>query len=216
MLKKAISVFTAVLGIVMIVLSVIMFAQRSKTELTEPRNYSVAAKDFSVDEENVLISGGSFSTASVRFGADFYTYIYKGVAKAVNALDKISDQIQETGYADQAIYDAIRTSVSAQDGIYSALSENLKATSQMADILYVSAVEQGRKLTTQSAITLFCVGAAILVFGLYCVGANFESIPGGKIGGLLTAMLKKAKSPDNDAQHLPDETMQQKNPEITE
>lgn len=173
MLKKAISVFTVLIGVVMIVLGVVLFAQRADTEINAPKEYTVSAKGFRVEDADVTTGGGSFSVSSARFGADFYTYIYRGVVEAVDALDKICVQLKQASYADQAIYNAIQTSVSAQGAIYSALSQGLKATDQLSEIMYESAVEQSRKLTMQSAVILLCSGAAVLVFGLYCVGSNF-------------------------------------------
>lgn len=174
MQKKIASIVTLAIGLIMIILGIVIYANKSTNDLTYPESYSASSKQYSLEERNLLSAGGTFGVTSATFGADFYTYIYRGVDEAVNALDTISSQLSQSSYADQAIYEALQTTVEADNDIYAVLADNLSATDQLSKTIYSAAVQQNEKQVQQSAIILLCIGALILVYGINLASGSFE------------------------------------------
>ena len=174
MQKKIASITTLFIGLLMIIFGIILYANKPQTGLAYPQRYSAESKQYSLEDMNLLSSSGTFGITYATFGADFYTYIYRGVDEAVSALDTISSQLSQSSYADQAIYNALQSTVEADNDMYAVLADNLSATDQLAKTVYSAAVQQNEKQTQQNAIILFCAGMLILVYGINLASSSFE------------------------------------------
>lgn len=73
--------------------------------------------------ESYTVEDGWYGTQPATFGADFYTYIYEGVAQAVDALNSVYDGIQETVHALDGIYGEIGKSTAAAVGVQNAVRQ---------------------------------------------------------------------------------------------
>ena len=133
MFKKITSIICTILGIATIVLG---------TKITaEPA-------DHSVEDDYFRYSATDYDLSSAKFGADFYTYIYRGSDTIVDVLDDINKSTE--------------TVVKAENGIYEVTAANIDAIDDLIDTIYIV----GR-------IIVIAIGVMIFAYGIGNLGIAF-------------------------------------------
>jgi len=167
MKKKIVSICMVIVGVIFCIFGTITLFNKDNINIDKPIIKTVSNQEFWLDEADVSALTDNYEINNGTFGADFYTYIYKGVVEAVDALDSINSQLARASYADQAIYDGLRISVEAQNETNYLLKKNLDATNQFTVLTYEIGMQEIEIDTTQNSIILFSVGAAFIFYGLF-------------------------------------------------
>ncbi|MBR0425905.1 MAG: hypothetical protein IJK01_07290 [Clostridia bacterium] len=133
MLKKITSILCVLLGIAVIVLGLTFDTNVSKHD---------------VDEKSFRISSNTYDLDYASFGADFYTYIYRGSDTIVDVLDEMNKSTE--------------TIVKAENGIYEAAAANIEAVDSLAEIV----AKAGKTI-------ILAIGIMIAALGLHSFGSAF-------------------------------------------
>lgn len=136
-MKKITSLLCVVLGIVILILGI--------SAKAEPVNNCPASDYYVYNPDDYYLSSASF-------GADFYTYIYRGVDTAVDELNDINTAMGEV--------------VRAEEGIYAATLRNIDATDALNDTV-----------NRYGSLLLIAIGLAVIAYGLVSTGKAFTKEP---------------------------------------
>ena len=133
MLKKITAILCLVIGIIVVILGVTIDASKP--------NHAPEDKSF-------RYTASGYDVSSAAFGADFYTYTYRGIDTAVAALDGIDKSTE--------------TVVKAQNGIYQATVANIAAVDSLA-----------ANVSKIGKLIVLSIGLMVTAFGLYACGNVF-------------------------------------------
>ncbi|MBC8570098.1 hypothetical protein [Zongyangia hominis] len=103
MLKKIMSIITALIGIATIALGVMLMNEK-------PISYVVPAS-------NLQYTPGRYSANPAAFGGDFYTYVYDGVKTAVEELNEINHAMGVVVQSENALHQAMSIQVNATNDL---------------------------------------------------------------------------------------------------
>lgn len=187
MFKKIVSICMIVVGLAFVVVGAINFFSKTELMVEQPKFASANYQQVSLDATDITFGTKTSIISSATFGADFYTYIYRGVVKAVSALDTISSQLSASSLADQAIYDGLRKAVDTQNESNKLLQSNYQAVNQLSKTSYELGLIQIKQSRNQNTISLLGIGFVILFYGLFCLN---ETLLTAKTGNSLSAHKK--------------------------
>jgi len=159
-----------VIGVAFVAVGVINFFSKTELKVEPPKSASASYRRISLDVTDLTFGTQTSIISSATFGADFYTYIYRGVVKVVSALDVISSQLSASSIADQAIYDGLKKTVDAQNESNKLLESNYKEVNQLSQISYELGINQIEQNRYQNTIILLGIGFVILFYGLLRFG----------------------------------------------
>lgn len=192
MFKKIVSTCMIVVGLSFIVAGTVNFFSKPELMIDKPAIASSKHQLITLDSADITFGAKSTLISSATFGADFYTYIYNGVVKAVTALDTISTQLSASSLADQAIYDGLRKTIDAQNESNNLLQSNYIAVNQLSRVSYEIGIKQIEQSRIQNTLIMLGIGFVILFYGLLRLSESLHAT--GKIAAISAQKIEALPS----------------------